>query len=174
VSNSINPLIPAIFAVVGTIIGALIGGIVPNIMQNRTAYKSFRRSKLEELYDDLNRWINASFSFFIINFSFVLKKEIDWNKYLDLNSKADSNKETKFFKSEIIINLYFKELIQDFINLIESIREIRRIIDNEIKQTYLAGEEILTYLSDYNGKVNNMNALAEKLMSHIKTMAINI
>ena len=173
--NSVfNPLIPAIFALGGTIIGALGSGIIPNIIQNRAAYKSFRRQKLEELYEDLNRWINTAFGIHVLNFNLVLMKEKDWNWYLDQIIDSDIDKEIKFFKSEIIINLYFKELIADFIHVTEAIQDLNSTINKELKETYLAGRDMNIFKPVFDTKVNTMITLAGKFKDHIKNMAVKI
>jgi len=171
ISNS--SLLPAIFAITGTVLGAVIG-IIPHYFREKSADKAFRKNKLEELYYDINNWINFSFSIPIINFYLVFKKVIDWNGYLDKLIESEPGKHTKFFKSEIILNLYFKELIPDFNKLTESFQNVNRFINNEIKTVYLAGGEILVFKPEFDAKVKDITGLAENLKEKIKTIAQRI
>jgi hypothetical protein len=172
--NLNSPLIPAIFAIIGTILGAVIGGVIPHFLHEKFAYKSFRKNKLEELYDDINNWINYSFMIPIINFYLVFSKIIDWNGYLDKIIEAEPSKSVKVFKSEIILNLYFKELVPDFNKLTKAYQNINGFINNEIKNAYLAGDEILIFKSEFDAKVKDITGLEEKLKEHIKTIAQKI
>jgi len=171
ISNS--PLLPAIFAITGTVLGAVIG-IIPHYFREKSADKAFRKNKLEELYYDINNWINFSFFIPIINFYLVFKKEIDWNGYLKIISESEPSKHTKFFKSEIILNLYFKELIPDFNKLTEAFQNTNRFINNEIKTVYLAGGEILVLKPEFDAKVKDITGLAENLKEKIKIVAQRI
>jgi hypothetical protein len=171
--NFNSPLIPAIFAIIGTILGAVIGGVIPHFLREKSAYKTFRRNKLEELYDDINNWINYSFMI-PINFYLVFSKTIDWNGYLDKIIETEPGKSVKIFKSEIIINLYFKELVPDFNKLTKAYQNINGFINHEIKNAYLAGDEILIFKSEFDAKVKGITDLVEKLKEHIKTIAQKI
>jgi gas vesicle protein len=171
-----NPLIPSIISLIATLVGAVIGAIfgviIPNYLRTKSEYKSFRRGKLELLYDDINNWFINSYSNIVLNFYFVFDKKIDWNGYLDMIN--NSNKEKVFFKSEIIISLYFKELESDFINLTKANQTITKYINNDIKKAYLAGNDILIFKSDFHEKSIETAALAEKLKNHIKDIAKRI
>ena len=172
--NINNPLIPAIIALIGTMVGAIFGGIIPHFLRVKTEYKSFRKNKLESLYDDLNNWFNTSYCLFVLNFYLVFDKKIDWNGYLDFINKSNIEKEKVFFKSEIIINLYFRELETDFKNLTKANQVIIKYINNDIKKTYLAGGDILAFKQDFHAKAMETTALAEKLKDHIKCIAQRI
>jgi len=169
-----NPLIPTMTAIIGTILGAVFGGIIPHYLHEKSIYKAFRKNKLEELYYDINNWINFSFSIPIINFYLVFNKEIDWNEYLDKIIESESVKHTKIFKSEIILNLYFKELIPDFNKLLEAFQNINNFIHNEIKTTYLAGCEILILKPEFDAKVKDITGLVERLKGKIRSVAQRI
>lgn len=172
--NSNNPLVPAIFAIIGTVLGAVIGGVIPHFLREKSAYKLFRKNKLEELYNDISNWINYFFMIPIINFYLVFKKEIDWNGYLDKIIESEPDKNIKFFKFEIILNLYFKELLPDFNKLTEAFQNANKFINNEIKTAYLAGDEILVFKPKFDAKVKDITGLAEKLKENIKTVAQRI
>ena len=89
-----------------------------------------------------------------------------------IESKASDK--IQFFKSEIIVNLYFKELINDLNNLIESIHNISRFINNDIKKTYLSGTDILIHKTVFDDKVNKITTLAEALKNKIKVLSQRI
>jgi len=172
--NFSSQIIPAVFAITGTILGAIIGGIIPHIIHERSTYKLFCKNKLEELYDDINNWINFSFMIPIINFYLVFNKEIDWNGYLDKIIESKADKHVRVFKSEIIINLYFKKLIPDFNVLTGAFQDANKFINNEIKNVYLTGNEILVFKPEFDAKVKNITDLAEKLREHIRIIAQRI
>lgn len=155
------------------LIGVIIGIFLPHRLNIKSTYKTFRQGKLEELYDDITKWINNIIGM-IINFNLVFKKAIDWNKYLDNITENGSNKEINFFKSEIIICLYYKELEEDFNKLTLSIQDLTKFINNDIKTVYLAGHDINILGSEYDKKVKNICALAEILKEKIKDTARNI
>jgi len=172
--NPNSPLVPAVFAIIGTVLGAVIGGVIPYFLHEKAANKAFCKNKLEELYYDINNWINLSFSIQIINFYLVFKKEIDWNEYLEKIIESEPGKHTKFFKTEIILNLYFRELIPDFNKLTEAFQNVYKFINNEIKTAYSAGDEILIFKPEFDTKVKNFTGLAEKLKEKIKAVAQKI
>ena len=89
-----------------------------------------------------------------------------------INSNIE--KEKVFFKSEIIINLYFKELETDFTNLTKANQSITKFINNGIKKAYLSGDDILIFKPDFHTRVLETTALAEKLKDHIKEIAQKI
>jgi len=171
--NYNNPLIPAFFAIIGTVLGAIIG-VIPQYIRERSTDKAFRKHKLEELYYDINNWINFSFSIPIINFYLVFKKEINWNEYLDKIIESEPGKNIKIFKSEIILNLYFKELIYDFNKLSKAFQNANEFIHNEIKTVYLSGNEIIILKPEFDAKVKDITGLAENLKEKIKTVAKRI
>ena len=143
------------FTLLGIIIGAVFSNIIPHFLSVKAKYKEFRKAKLEELYNDITKWINKSVSN-IINFNLVFKKAIDWNKYLDNITEDGSNREINFFKSEIIICLYYKEFEDDFNKLTLSVQDLTRFINNDIKTVYLAGHDINILGSEYDMKVKNV------------------
>ena len=161
------------FTLLGIIIGAVFSNIIPHFLSVKAKYKEFRKAKLEELYNDITKWINKSVSN-IINFNLVFKKAIDWNKYLDNITEDGSNREINFFKSEIIICLYYKEFEDDFNKLTLSIQDLTRFINNDIKTVYLAGHDINILGSEYDIKVKNVVKLAEILKQNIKDIARKI
>jgi hypothetical protein len=169
-----NQIMPAIFTIIGVIIGGLFSNIIPHFLQVRSAYKIFRRSKLEDLYNDLCNWSNTTFYIFILNFYLVFRKEIDWNGYLDRISESNVSDKIQFFKSEIIVNLYFKEFITDLNNLTESMHDISRFINSDIKKTYLSGSDILIHKTVFDDKVNKVTTLAEVLKNKIKDLSQQI
>ena len=133
-----TPNSPAILGLTGVVFGAAIsavfGVIIPNYLRSKSEYRTLRRNKLESLYDDINNWFTTTFCLVVLNFYFVFDKKINWDGYLDLI--INSEKEKVFFKSEIIINLYFKELETDFINLTKANQGITKFINNEIKEPF--------------------------------------
>jgi len=161
------------FTLLGIIIGAVFSNIIPHFLSVKAKYKEFRKAKLEELYNDITKWINKSVSN-IINFNLVFKKAIDRNKYLDNITEDGSNREINFFKSEIIICLYYKEFEDDFNKLTLSIQDLTRFINNDIKTVYLAGHDINILGSEYDIKVKNVVKLAEILKQNIKDIARKI
>jgi hypothetical protein len=170
-----NPLLPAILALGGTVIGALgaiFGGIISHFLKVKSEYKIFRKNKLEELYSGIDKWINKGSLNFIF-FNSVFKKETDWNGYLDLIN-AGKISEINFPNYEIIINLYFKELIPYFNKSIEVFRDVRRYIDNDIKSTYLSGSDILIHKSVYDEKINAMIKYSNILKDQIHSIARKI
>ena len=171
-----NPNFPAIVGLTGAVFGAaisaLFGVIIPNYLRSKSEYRALRKNKLEILYDDINNWFTTTFCMVALNFYLVFDKKIDWNGYLDLI--INSEKEKVFFKSEIIINLYFKELETDFTNLTKANQGITKFINNEIKKAYLSGNDILVFKSDFHAWVLETTALAEKLKDHIKEIAQKI
>jgi len=169
-----SPLIPAVFALIGTILGAVFGGIIPHYLREKSANKSFLKNKLELLYSDINLWLNKGFCAFIVNFNLVFDKVIDWNKYLDIINDSNISKDVDFFKIEIIVHLYFKELKTDFSNLTLAFQDLNRYINNEIKKIYLSGNDISLLKDNYNAKVKNVTLLAEKLKDSIKNIAKKI
>jgi len=48
-----DQIVPAICTIIGVIIGGLFSNIIPHFLQVRSANKIFRKSKLEDLYNDL-------------------------------------------------------------------------------------------------------------------------
>jgi hypothetical protein len=173
-----NPNFPAILTLTGTVFGAgisaVFGVIIPNYLRSKSEYRLFRRNKLELLYDDINNWFNTSFNVFVLNFYLVLDNKTDWNSYLDYINKSNLEKEKVFFKSEIIINLYFKELEIDFINLTKANQAIIKFINTEIKKNYEMSDDIHIFKPDFHTKVMEIIALAEKLKVHIKDIARRI
>jgi len=167
-------IVPAICTIIGVIIGGLFSNIIPHFLKVRSDYKIFRKSKLEDLYNDLCNWSNTVFYILILNFYLVFRKEIDWNKYLDKTIESKASDKIQFFKSEIIVNLYFKELITDLNNLTESIHDISRFINNDIKKTYLSGADILIHKTVFDEKVNKITSLAEVLKNKIKDLSQRI
>jgi len=161
------------FTLLGIIIGAVFSNIISHFLSVKAKYKEFRKAKLEELYNDITKWINKSVSN-IINFNLVFKKAIDWNKYLDNITEDGSNREINFFKSEIIICLYYKEFEDDFNKLTLSVQDLTRFINNDIKTVYLAGHDINILGSEYDMKVKNVVKLAEILKQNIKDIARKI
>jgi hypothetical protein len=164
----------AIVAFLGTILGAVVGGIIPHHLQEKSNFKLYRRQKLEELYVDISHWMNTSFWTCIINFYLVFDKTVDWNQYLDKIINLEDDKGFDFFKSEITINFYFKNLLPNFNNLVKALRDINRFINNEIKSCYLAGKDIIIYKSSYDNKVKNIVGLMDKLKSSIQEMTIKL
>jgi len=171
--EGINSLIPTLAGLVGAIIGAVFGGIVPHYLREKSAYKNFRKNKLELLYKDITHWLNDGFSNLVINFHLVFIKEIDWNEYLDKIS-SETSSDFDYFQIEITINLYFCKLETDFNNITKAFQELNRFINNEIKEAYLASMDISIFKSDFDAKVKNIDFLAEKLKDHIKRMSKEI
>ena len=169
-----NPIVPAVIAVVGVIVGSFIGGIIPHFLQKKSAYQALRRAKLEELYGNITLWINHCFSINIMSFTLVFKKQIDWNKYLDNINESSIADKNVFFKSEIIISLYFKELEADFIKLSKSFQDVTRLINIEIKKVYLADGDINIYKTNYDVLVKEIIILSDNLKNKIKRLAEKI
>jgi hypothetical protein len=169
-----SPLVPAIFTIIGVIIGGLFSNIIPHFLQIRAEYKKFRKSKLEDLYNDLCNWLNTSSFLLIFNFKMVLKKEIDWNKYLDLINESDASEKIQFYKSEMIVNLYYKEFITDLNNLILLLRSLYHFINHDIKKTYLSGIDIRIHQAAYDEKVSVITTSIEQFKDKIKKLAQRI
>ena len=169
-----SQIITAIFTIIGVIIGGLFSNIIPHFLQVRSDNKIFRKSKLEDLYNDLCNWANTAFYILVLNFNLVFMKEIDWNEYLDITKKSNVSEKFQFFKSEIIVYLYFKELIIDFNNLKESIHDISRFINSDIRKTYNSGVDILIHKTVFDEKVNKITSLAEVLKNKIKDLSQRI
>jgi hypothetical protein len=173
-----NPNFPSILTLISTVIGACIGAvlgvIIPNHLRSKSDDRLFRKNKLELLYDDINNWFNATFSVIVLNFYLVIDKKMDWNGYINLIKNTDFEKEKVFFKSEIIISLYFKELETDFINLTQANQGINKYISNDIRNAYFAGDDILIFKTNFHAKVTETIALAERLKNHIKEIAQKI
>jgi len=155
------------------LIGVVIGILLTHNLSVKSTKKTFLQAKLEELYDDINKWIN-NYVGVILHFNLVFEKAIDWNKYHDYIIENTENKEIKFFKSEIIICLYYKELEYDFNNFTLSIQELTRYINNDIKTVYLSGQDINILRNEYNIKAKNIYKLAEILKTKIKDIARKI
>ena len=169
-----SQLVPAICTIIGVIIGGLFSNIIPHFLKVRSDYKKFRKSKLEDLYNDLCNWSNTAICLLVWNFYLVLRKEIDWDEYLNIFNKSNADDKIQFFKSEIIVNLYFQELITDLNNLTESIRDIRRFIYSDIIKTYHSGADILIHKTVFDDKANKVNSLAEVLKNKIKVLSQRI
>jgi hypothetical protein len=171
--ETITPFIPAIIGLFGVIIGSVFGGIIPHYLREKAEYKKFRKNKLEELYVDIEKWINTLFNNTLL-FNLVFRKDIDWNTYLDEIKNSDPNKEVKYPKSKIIINMYFNELSVDFNKLAESFQEMSRLINQEIKKTYSTGSDILIHKPEFDIKVKNIIDLSENLKSKIIALSQRI
>jgi len=169
-----SQIVTAICTIIGVIIGGLFSNIIPHFLKVRSDYKIFRKNKLEDLYNDLCNWSNTAFYMLILNFYLVFRKEIDWNEYLDKTIEAKVSDKIQFFKSEIIVNLYFQELITDLTNLTESIHDISRLINSDIKKTYLSGTDINIHKAVFDEKVNKITTLAEVLKNKIKDLSQRI
>jgi hypothetical protein len=166
----LNFSIPAITAIIGMIIGAFL----PHKLQEKSAYKTFKRTKIEELYSDINNWYNHIYSAYILPFYLVLKNEMDWNAYLDNINSSKMNNENIFFQSEIIITLYFKEIEDDFSKLTKEIQSLSSFINLDIKKAYKAGKDIFLFKSEFNEKVVKLNELAENFKVKLKHLARTI
>ena len=171
---AITPLILALFTFGGTIIGALIGSVIPNFLQNRNAYRSFLRNQLIELYEDINRWLLALISLDILSFRLVFKGVKDWDWYLDQTINSDNNKELKFYKSEIIINLHFSKLITIYNDTVNSVQDLHKFINTEIAKSYEAGIDINIHKITFESKVNNLIDKTNILKSNILNLAKKI
>jgi len=169
-----SQIVPALCTIIGVIIGGLFSNIIPHFLKVQSDYKIFRKSKLEDLYNDLCNWSNTAFYILILNFYLVFRKEIDWNEYQDKTIESNASDKIQFFKSEIIVNLYFQELITDLNNLTEAIHDISRFINSDIRKTYNSGVDILIHKTVFDEKVNKITSLAEVLKNKIKDLSQQI
>lgn len=154
------------------IISALIGGIVPHSIHKKMESTTSKRLKLEELYINIENWYNMAFSILCIDFLLVLNGHIDWNAYLDrINSKKV---QCEHVKTEIILYLYFKNLERYFIDLQESVVEINRYIDEEMKTAYLAKKNFDILRGEYMKKIDKANQSFDKLKKMMQDIAKNL
>jgi hypothetical protein len=166
-------LITAIAGLIGALIGsvsALLGGVITHHLQEKSNTKLDRRKKIEEIYIYINQWINSAWGVFM-DFSLVFNKASTWDEYLDKIIALDNKKELSFYKIEITINLYFKELIPDYTNLVKAVQDLFRYINSEIKSSYLSGSNISVHRSVYNSKLETINKIIEILNCKIQKMA---
>jgi uncharacterized protein Yka (UPF0111/DUF47 family) len=154
------------------IVSAFIGGILPNRLQRKRDIATQKRQKLEELYTNIERWYITVFNMFCTEFRLVINKNIDWNGYLDRICAME--KEGDHVKSEIILFLYFPELEKEFVTLKNTVQEVNRFIDNDMKELYLSGISLLTKEKEYTKKVLEANKAFSELKSKMNNSAKEI
>jgi hypothetical protein len=151
------------------IVSALVGGILPQWIQSLANEKKLKREKLESLYIDIEDWFNNAFNLLYLQFNLVYEGAIGWDEYIEILTKQESK--GTFKKSEMTIYLYFNEMEDEYKQLRESIRDVSLLIEGEIKQSYIRGEDIRTFKGLHQKKIDSAIKNMDEVKNHLRKLA---
>ena len=167
-------LIPTISALVGALIGgtcSIFASLIPQKMQEKTANKKFLKAKLEELYYELNNWYNNMYIYLIRPIPSVFKKETEWGFYIGRDDIQKMEYQNSHFKSQILINLYFNEILHTFNKLTIEVESVDYFIHNDIWKAQNEGKDISNLQEEFNKKVISSNFLFTEVKLAILELA---
>lgn len=99
--------------------------------------KELTRDRAEELYELVDVWLQGMFVNYL-NLSFVMEGKFDYNQYLDQIIEHGNKSEHNFTRLQMIIKVYFQELLPTYNDLIEIRSELNNI-STEHKRAYERG-----------------------------------
>lgn len=127
---------------------------------------TIKRKKAEELYELTDTWLKGLF-YNYMNLALVMKGKFDYGQYLDQMIKHGKKSKGNFTRLEMIIHVYFQELLPAYNKVLEQ-REITNKIITEHKHAYEGG--------DLDGKrfLNGFTAEQLKLEESCETLKMGI
>ena len=130
------------------------------------------REKAEELYELTDTWLKGLF-YNYMNLAFVMQGKSDYNHYLDQIIKHGEQSEGNFARVEMIIHVYFPELLPKYNKILEH-RENTNNISTEHKHAYEGGDlDGAKFLSGFTVEQTKLEEACETLKMGIAECARN-
>ena len=131
-----------------------------------------KRERLEELHVLVSHWLNGLF-YNYINFTLVLKGEIDYNQYHDKIIEYGKEKPADFQRLEMIIDIYAPELRSTYEKVTNARTKLNSISARHWKGYDLGEFEGTKYLESYNQASLEIDKYGEQLKCEIAECARN-
>jgi hypothetical protein len=112
----------------------VVSGIVTFRLNSRRDARRLRRTKLEEFYSAHSAFIRQLSADWLLHMK-VMRNEISYNDALDIIVNRDKMADPPFERAEILVALYFPELVGQFQQLLE-LRDEAATVINSHKQVY--------------------------------------
>jgi hypothetical protein len=167
------------FFMLDTIIGGaivLVSSMATTVMQNILSKKTERNAKKREELKLVATEITMWYNYFLLFFQrcvLVFAKLENWNDY----TKAwycPPDMAEKYVKNKYILYLYFKDVIEIYETLANSISDLSQLIMGEIGKACLDGDDISVYKTEYDEKMAIVQNNYKKLEDHLKKIARNL
>jgi hypothetical protein len=112
--------------------------LVDRAHQSELRLGDITRSKGEELYTLFEKWLNTLAGYFLVRQS-VISGKLTYNQSLDIEIKGDDPQKRDFVRIEMLVHVYFPDLIEDY-NVVIGYREQVSDIIADHKRMYAAGQ----------------------------------
>ena len=163
-----------VLLLVGGVIG-FIASILKDYFVEKTKRKykeiELKREKAEEVYILLEKWANSFFN--RSNYlTLVMKKNISYNEYLDYI--VENPTKVDFIRIEMLLKIYFKDMLPSYELILKQRGEINDIIDLHKKEYQNGCFDGDIYIEPLMRETLITTKLVEKLKGEVATFVNNM
>jgi hypothetical protein len=144
-----------IVSVTTILCSGVVSAIVTHKLSTERAEREFRRKKLEELFFAVHTFCTKLFSANII-WPQVMRGEITYNDGLELIIKNHDRQDKSYDIAEMLINIYFPELLPHLQAILKRRDQINRI-QSEFKKSYQRQESCDSFLKPFLTELNGVD-----------------
>ena len=131
------------------------------------------RQRAEELYELADKWL-LGLSIHHLNLYAVMQNKINYNEYLQLTIENGKSSDSNFGRLEMILHLYFPELITKYSEVVK-VRDTINIIARDFKAFYESKNELNeSFIKPFNDEGNNLDKVGsnfkDSIVEYIKTI----
>lgn len=144
-----------IISVTTILCSGVVSAIVTHKLSTERAEREFRRKKLEELFFAVHTFCTKLFSANIV-WPQVMRGEITYNDGLELIIKNHDRQDKSYDIAEMLINIYFPELLPHLQAILKRRDQINRI-QSEFKKSYQRQESCDSFLKPFLTELNGID-----------------
>jgi len=141
--------------------------------ESNERHRKLMQEKAEELYELTEKWLQG-FAVNFLNLSSVMEGKFDYSQYLDQIIKYGEENKQNFSRLEMIVKIYFPELLPPYKDIIKARDAANNIADQHKKEYEQGNPDGRPFLEPFRSAHLALNQYGDKFLEGIAHCAKNV